>query len=117
MTNSDEPKDSGAGSGTSLDDRRQTLAKLVLGHLVRMQPAPHVLSPDILVFLDDDGTTFLDKCELFPSEDLMARLALAIPSEQWQSCRIHDLTDDFVAALLEVDVDGRRYDPVTGRSK
>lgn len=86
---------------TTREQRRQTLAKLVLGHLV---DPPLIVPGHILVHRRGEyGTTIAaDPSAEFPSEALMAHVALALDQQEYESCRMADLDDLNVDAVLGV---------------
>lgn len=87
---------------TTREQRRQTLAKLVLGHLVdvRIYTAPprsewkaevHHYSGEFIACEDRAN---------WPSELLCAKVALALDERAYQSCDIRDLDDHTLDVTL-----------------
>lgn len=84
---------------TTREQRRQTLAKLVLGHLLW----PPMIAGDLAQISHYGALSpgiYVDKRTDFPSEAMMAHVALALDERAYQSCDIRDLDDHTVATTL-----------------
>lgn len=86
---------------TTREQRRQTLAKLVLGHLLD----PPLLDRNrcrVVITHRGEFSPMIaaDNFADFPSEKLMAHVALALDERAYQSCDIRDLDDHTVATTL-----------------
>ena len=79
--------------------RRQTLTKLVLGHLI---DPPFIGQRHIHISRRGEFSPLIasDLREDFPSERLMATVALALDGPAYDSCRIRDLDDHTVDVTL-----------------
>jgi hypothetical protein len=91
---------------TTRAQRRQTLAKLVLGHLIdiRIHTAPPRSEWKAEVHYSDwrnyDFIAADVGRENWPSETLCAKVALALAGPEYDSCAIRDLDDYTVDSVL-----------------
>ncbi len=92
---------------TTREQRRQTLAKLVLGHLIDVlvfEAPPHnEWAARVHHVHDGIGGDFIAAdvgLDNWPSEVLCATVALALDEVAYQSCNIKDLDAHTVAAVL-----------------
>lgn len=100
---------SGNNCTTTKSERRQTTAKLVLGHLIEITRSMR----NVCVHRPGESgeTIRIEAVGEFPSVNMLATLALAISREAWESCRLPDLSEDVVTnALGEYNVRGQRYE-------
>jgi hypothetical protein len=84
---------------TTRAQRRQTLAKLILGHLLE-PPMFHRDKVGIAHRGCFSPVIAADDRSEFPSEVLCAKVALALDERAYQSCNIRDLDDYTVATTL-----------------
>lgn len=84
---------------TTRDQRRQTLAKLMLGHLVEVEYSHPNRSigkvGKVYVYFRGEFSNLIaaEPRADFPSEELCAKVALALPPTAYESCRIGDLDE------------------------
>lgn len=98
MTNtSEQPVASGSRPTTSREERLQTFTKLMLGHLIEYERGR---SEVIVTFRGTFASIiYKDPFDVFPSEELMAHLALALDRKAWDSCKMSDLDDETIRRM------------------
>lgn len=95
-----------ASDPTTRAARRQTLAKLVLGHLIDVQvyrsPPRSETKFEVRRYGDGEYITGQEVrlWSEWPSEALCARIALALDARAYQSCAIGDLDEHTVESVL-----------------
>ena len=88
---------------TTREQRRQTLAKLVLGHLidVKIIPSPprHEWKAEVHHWVGGFIACDIGK-KNWPSEALCATVALALDGRAYESCRMGDLDEHTLETVL-----------------